>query len=320
MKKFAAIAVAAVIASGLTTTAFADNVNSYRSKAGITPDSILYPVDKAIDNLKITITFGNENKSKVLVEIAEERLGESQVMSDENKTGLMKEAIEDYNNKMSEACDKIQTASTDAKVNNDENKSEELSKTAETINLKQEKSIEVLKALESKVSDSAKSTIENVIKMQTAKKEAVANMVEKRHELNAARKAYHAAEVELKKVTKTGDAAAIKTAADTCNALKDKYTTAQQALIDAARAKQAAVKGVKDTVDAAKDAIKAEVKSGTITKEDIKNAAKPVKKVINNKGTAIKNLVKEEKQKINAIKKEYKEKKQEIVNSKKTAK
>lgn len=320
MKKFAAIAAAAVIASGLTTTAFADNVNSYRSKAGITPDSILYPVDRAIDNLKITLTFGNENKSKVLIKIAEERLGEGQAMSDENKTGLMKEAIEDYNNKMNEACDKIQTASADAKINNDENKSEELSKTAETINLKQEKSIVVLKALESKVSDSAKSAIENVIKMQTAKKESVANMVAKRHELNAARKAYHAAEVELKKVTKTGDAAAIKTAADTCNALKDKYTTAQQALADAVRAKQAAVKGVKDTVDTAKDAIKSEVKNGTITKEDVKNAVEPVKKANNNKGTAIKNLVKEEKQKINAIKKEYKEKKQEIVNSKKTVK
>ena len=320
MKKFAVIAAAAVIVSGLNTTAFADEVNSYRSKAGIKPDSILYPIDKAFDNLRITLTVGNENKAKVLIEIAEERLGEGQVMSDENKTDLMKQAVLDYNKDMNDACAKIQTVSTNDKVNTDDNKSEELTKTIEAVSLKQEKSIEVLKALENKVSDNAKETIENVIKMQTAKKDAVANMVAKRHALNAARKAYHAAAVELKKVTKTGDQTAITTAAAALDDLQAKYTQAKSDLESAITAKQQAVKAAKDSVDAAKAAVSTEVKNGAITKEDVKNAVKPVKKVINNKGTAIKSLVKEEKQKVKELKKEYKEKKQEIAHSEKNTK
>ena len=320
IKKIAVIAAAAVIASGLNTTAFADEVNSYRNKAGIKPDSILYPVDKAFDSLRITLTAGNENKAKVLIEIAEERLGESQVMSDENKTDLMKQAALDYNKDMNDACAKIQTASLNDKVNTDDSKSDELTKTIETVKLNQEKSIEVLKALESKVSDSAKETLENVIKMQTAKKEAVANMVAKRHALNAARKAYHAAEVALQKAQKINDATAVTNAQTALAALKTQYDTAKSDLEAAVKAKQDVVKAAKETVDAAKAAVSTEVKNGTITKEDVKNAVKPAKKVLNNKGTQIKNLVKNEKKAINEIKKQYKEQKQAIVNSKKTTK
>ena len=68
---------------------------------------ILYPIDKAIDNIRINIA-SEDNKAGVLAEVAEERLGESEVMVDKGKTELSTEALNDYNNKMNEAVEKVQ--------------------------------------------------------------------------------------------------------------------------------------------------------------------------------------------------------------------
>lgn len=59
--------------------------NAQQLDAGVTPDSFLWGLDKAIDQLSLLLTFDKGEKAKKGVEIARERLLEIKVMVEENK-------------------------------------------------------------------------------------------------------------------------------------------------------------------------------------------------------------------------------------------
>jgi hypothetical protein len=82
MKKLKIFVVTVAMLANIGGTAFAEGVDSFKDNAGITPDSILYGVDKALENVKLSITFTGEGKVEVLSDIAEERLGESEAMAE----------------------------------------------------------------------------------------------------------------------------------------------------------------------------------------------------------------------------------------------
>lgn len=67
--------------------------------AGITPDSILYPVDKLIDEVKVALTTDDEKKIETIEQVAQERLAEAQVMAEENKEDLTKQTVEEFQEK-----------------------------------------------------------------------------------------------------------------------------------------------------------------------------------------------------------------------------
>lgn len=52
---------------------------------GVTPDSFLWGLDKALDNLNLLLTFNPAEKAKKGIEIARERLEEVKIMVEENK-------------------------------------------------------------------------------------------------------------------------------------------------------------------------------------------------------------------------------------------
>lgn len=85
-----------------------NNVISYADKAGITPGSIFYPVDVALDDLKVFLTIGDENKTIALTDVAEERLGESEVMLEKGDEGKALELVEEYSQKMQQAYEKLE--------------------------------------------------------------------------------------------------------------------------------------------------------------------------------------------------------------------
>jgi len=72
-------------------------------EAGISPDSILYGLDKAIDRLRLAISLGSEKKSKKALEIAEERLAEVKKMIEEGKIQEADEAGEEHDNLIEES-------------------------------------------------------------------------------------------------------------------------------------------------------------------------------------------------------------------------
>ena len=54
--------------------------------AGVTPDSILYPIETTIDDARLALTTDDAAKAELAVEIADERLAEATVMIEENMT------------------------------------------------------------------------------------------------------------------------------------------------------------------------------------------------------------------------------------------
>lgn len=224
MKKIFAVASAIVISLGISLKAQAvEEVTSFKDMAGIKPDSILYPVDKAFDSLKITLTFSDESKAKVLVEVAQERLGESEAMSDEGKASLAEQAASDYNDDINKASDELASAIEKDDSTGSETDEQNIQQTGDKIVLTQEKSIDILTALLSKQEGTAKDTIQKVIAMQQEKKEAVAAMVKERHELNSARKELNTAKVAVKKAQKSNDNDALEKAQAALKEKQDAY-------------------------------------------------------------------------------------------------
>lgn len=265
MKKIAATAaVAALMISSLNMTALAaeGETITYKDKAGITPDSILYPVDRAIEKLQLTLTVGDKNKINLIIDIAQERLGESEKMAEEGKSKLAGEAIEDSNDDLNKVSD---TLLTEVKDDEDSSEADETPETAKKLEQTQQNSIEVLESLESKVGENAKDTIEKVIAMQTAKKDAVATMVQARHELNAARVAY-------KKVQKSGSDTEVTDAKTVLDGKQTAFDTARAAFKAAIKNNKVGIKDTKKNTEEVKDdsSDSEDTSTSTVKTEEVK--------------------------------------------------
>ncbi len=247
MKKIALFVTAIAVSLSLGGRVLADtNTATFAGKAGITPDNtILYHMDKAIDNLKISIAFGDDKKAEALVAIAEERLGESEVMADKEKTALSNQAFTEYTDKMTEAQDKVADAidKTSSGTSDSTAKSDELEKLETAIATRQMKSIEVLKNIENKASGTFKGTLSLVIEMQTRKKEAIIAVAKERQLLLQYKKVVKEAEKNVEQAKKAGDEQAIKTAEDTLSQAQQTLTTENEKLNQVVAEKKEAMKG-----------------------------------------------------------------------------
>jgi hypothetical protein len=269
MKKIAILVASVLVLGGFSTRTFAAGVTtqttepteaavSYKEEAGITPDSLLYVIDKAVDDLRVVLAGSEEKEAAVIADIAEERLGESEVMTEAGKVELAQKALEEYNKAITEAAAKLQevvvnlgtTSEESSDVAVEENKDSKLEQSIvdleKAIQGVQEKSLVVLSSLKDVVAKDSVEAVEGVIEQQTAHKEAVANFVAERHEFNAAKKALNMAKVALKKVEKGGSEEAVKAAQDKLTAAQTEYVTAQTELHAAFQAKKAADLGIKE--------------------------------------------------------------------------
>ncbi|AKN29801.1 hypothetical protein Ccar_02630 [Clostridium carboxidivorans P7] len=248
MKKIAlfvtALAVSLSIGGGV---ALADaSTATFTDKAGITPDNtVLYSIDKNLDNLKISMASGDDKKAEALADVAEERLGESELMTDKKNTVLSSKTLNEYNDKITEAQDKIDDAVDKVSTNttDDADKLEKLEKLKTSITNTQMKSIEVLKSIENKVSGNAKVTLAQVIEMQTRKKEAIIAAAKEKQILLQAKKAVKEAETKLEQAKKAGDEQAIKTAEDTLKQAQTALASENEKFTKAIAAKKEAMKG-----------------------------------------------------------------------------
>jgi hypothetical protein len=269
MKKIAILVASVLVLGGFSTRTFAAGVTtqtteptesavSYKDEAGITPDSLLYVIDKAVDDLRVVLAGSEEKEAAVIADIAEERLGESEVMTEAGKVELAQKALEEYNKAITEAAAKLQEVvvnlgttseeSSEAAVeeNTDSKLEQSIVDLEKAIQGVQEKSLVVLSSLKDVVAKDSVEAVEDVIEEQTAHKEAVANFVAERHEFNAAKKALNMAKVALKKVEKGGSEEAVKAAQDKLTAAQTEYVTAQTELHAAFQAKKAADFGIKE--------------------------------------------------------------------------
>ncbi|KNF07739.1 hypothetical protein CLPU_12c00120 [Gottschalkia purinilytica] len=240
MKITSAIIATLLVATSLNVNA--EEVTTLKDKAGVTPDSILYTMDTKLDNLKVQMASAGEEKVNIISEVAEERLGESQVMAEKGKQELVEETVNQYNEKLDNAIKEL----TNINSNLDE---KEIKENLEKLNIyilsHQEKSIEVLNKIKNYLEGNAKETISKVIEMQKAKKEAVANMVEKRHKFNAAKKALRMAQNAMKKAEESGNEELIKVIEQALKSRQEEYDKAKEEFRASFEEKQSVVKKFK---------------------------------------------------------------------------
>ncbi len=275
MKKPLIFVLTLIFILSLGTKSFADGIEvSFAEKAGITPESIFYPLDVALDNVKIFLTIGEKNKINVIVDVAEERLGESEVMLEKGEQDKVQELVQEYDAKIQEAYEKLEkiteesiTDDTENDLNDqmdeieideadiDEEASEDEADTEETdedeqkeetieerFRLRQENSIGVLIRVKDSLPEQERERIQKVIEMQTAKKEAVANMVQARHQCNRAKQELKRAQIRLKKAVKSGDEEQVREAQEIVTQKKVVEEQAKKELSMAIAKKKEAVK------------------------------------------------------------------------------
>lgn len=254
MKKFGVLLTSIIVAGSLGTTAFADTTtpaattitttteDTTAQNAGITPDSIFYPIDVALDNLKIALTSGTVAKARIELKVADERLSESIVMTIKNKPSLAAQAAQKYSTTITNVEDKLQTELQNNTNTDDTNINAQTTALEQQITAEQQKGTDDLSNIESKVPEETKQTISNIIETRTARAQAVQNMVQKLHALNDARKAYNKAQVALNKAQKSGDTESINAATSTLTASQTAYNQAKEDFTKAFQSKQEAVK------------------------------------------------------------------------------
>lgn len=241
MKKISILVCSIMISLGLSSVAYASGDVSMRDKAGITPDSSLYFIQKVYDNLRIKFAGDDINKAVVLSNISEEKLGESEIMVDKNKPELAEKSLQDYNNYINQSIEIVENV----EKNKDDltaDKTEKLNKLEDGLENKEMNSIEVLKQIEAKLPDKAKAVIENVIEMQTAKKAAIIALRTERVALNDAKKLYNQAKQQLKLAQQADDSAAIAKAKEDLNTKLVALNLEKSKLVNLFKNKQEVIK------------------------------------------------------------------------------
>lgn len=210
-KKLLAIFVALLLATSTFGTALAAGTEDTKSAAGITPDSILYPVDKAIESIRLALTAGDIEKATLLTEFAEERLAEASVMLEEGKTELADTAAKDYTDTIGTSDDKIQTAideATGTEVTDTTEPDTKASVLDELLNRNieiQKHSVDVLAGLLDKLPEEARDKITAVIVKQIMQAEAVRDFVDTKKAYNNGAKDVRDAEKSLNDAEKSGE-------------------------------------------------------------------------------------------------------------------
>jgi uncharacterized protein YeeX (DUF496 family) len=312
MKKIAILVASVLVLGGFSTRTFAAGVTtqtteptevavSYKDEAGITPDSLLYVIDKAVDDLRVVLAGSEEKEAAVNAEIAEERLGESEVMTDAGKIELAQKALAEYNEKITEAAAKLQEVIVNLEATSEESSEEAVEENTDSkleqsiadlekvIQEVQEKSLVVLDSLKDVVAEYSVEAVEDVIEAQTAHKEAVAKFVAERHEFNAAKKALNMAKVALKKVEKGGSEEGVKAAQDKLTAAQTEYMTAQTELRAAFQAKKTADLGIeedKEEVDS-EEVIQAPAEEAVTVEENNQAVEQAVEQAVTTETTAV---------------------------------
>lgn len=88
---------------------------------GISADSPLSGIDRALDRVRLAMAFNKERKAKVALDISEERLAELQALKDEKKAAKLEKAQKHHE----KALARVEQALENIAVNGDEKKSEE---------------------------------------------------------------------------------------------------------------------------------------------------------------------------------------------------
>jgi hypothetical protein len=202
---FVLTTVLALSSLGLSTKA--DEITtSLKDKAGITPGSLLYPVDRVLETISLVFTFTDGSRIEKLMKFAEERVGESEVLIEKEMAEEAQKTIEVANELMEEAKETAEKAIEKSEKAEDVERLSKLDRTLQNLIKKSETVAAVLENLQEKTPEEIREALKEISEHNAARKVAVAVMVDARHALNDARRAYkngEISEVEYVKVQET---------------------------------------------------------------------------------------------------------------------
>ena len=120
-------------------TANSDNITIQLPDAGITPDSVFYGLEMALERIKLTLTFNKAEKAKLGLAHAEERLSELRLLIELKKLKAAEKARDEHKKLMQEVRERINEIEEDNATEEAEEKVEIEKRIRE-----QEKSIELV--------------------------------------------------------------------------------------------------------------------------------------------------------------------------------
>lgn len=237
------LSVSAFAAENTTTTGNTTATENYKSYAGITPGSIFYSLDEALDNLSVKLASTPSDKIEKLIEIERERLGEIQTLIDSKKVDLGVNTLDSLKALADQTSTQINSILNDSTTAEDGTKNTDTAiKDAEDFNAA---SSTALNELKDKLPENAAQKVAAVAEMQSAKRAAVQQMVAARHELSTAKKAVTTAKKALADATKSGDTTAIEKATADLTAANATLLEKKTAFDNAKKNKSEVIKNAK---------------------------------------------------------------------------
>lgn len=161
-----------------------------QADAGITPDSLLWGLDRALESLQLALTIGDSDKAKVGLEHAAERLAEVKVMVEEKKLDKAEKAKEKHDEEIARVKARIQdidasndnaiddTVGLESDVVEQENEIEDIEKELE-IKIKGQLTVEQRAALDALIASFKNSNNEVRIEINSKKEEIKIKVKEK---------------------------------------------------------------------------------------------------------------------------------------------
>ena len=142
--------------------------------AGITPNSPVYGLDRALERIQLAITFREAEKAKLKFKFAEERLAEAEVMAEEGEEELAEELMEDYEEGLNETNEEIERAVA---------RGQNITELVEHVSTRTSKHLEVLQRVYEKVPEQARAAIAHAMEVSVRKQVGVLAHIEDGEEI-----------------------------------------------------------------------------------------------------------------------------------------
>ncbi|HLC51117.1 MAG TPA: DUF5667 domain-containing protein [archaeon] len=142
--------------------------------AGFTPDSPVYGLDRAVENVQLLLAFDSLQKAKLHYQLAKERLAEARELAKQGKSQYVAKLQEEYENELGSADSDEEKAVASG---------QNVTDFAETVTDETHKHVLVLQRVLESAPDQAKPALEAAIKRSLERQTKIAERIEEHREL-----------------------------------------------------------------------------------------------------------------------------------------
>lgn len=205
-----------------------------KETAGVIPGTILYKLERAIEDLNIAITKSEEKLAALKSQYAVERAAEAAILTENGDFDMADKAVEEYMETIASVSEHLNTA-----IEAKDEAVETMGKLTEAFASSQN----ILKVVLDKAPEDAKAMVEEALNNQDGAISAIQGFYAAKNAFFAAKQEFAVAKKELKAARESGNEEAIK-AAEAKVAEAEAYKDEMEALKDAAEKSKEEVKSL----------------------------------------------------------------------------